>query len=156
MMCSDSAGSIQVAIKKLIAENLIVYTEYVENGKNKKQYEITDEGREIFNAWIVKPMRHYKAKNMELTKLFFMGAVEKKKRVPLLKSYLVSLKTDWQALITLQKEVLESTGKSAIYDPLPELIQYQITTLDYGIALFEFEINWYENLINKIESGEHP
>lgn len=42
------------------------------------------------------------------------------------------------------------------YDPLPELIQYQITTLDYGIALFEFEINWYENLINKIESGEHP
>ena len=85
-----------------------------------------------------------------------MGAVEKKKRVPLLKSYLVSLKTDWHALITLQKEVLESTGKSAIYDPLPELIQYQITTLDYGIALFEFEINWYENLINKIESGEHP
>lgn len=156
MMCSDSAGSIQVAIKKLIAENLIEFTEYVENGKNKKQYKITVGGQQVFNSWVGEPMQHHKAKNMELTKLFFMGEVESAKRAPLVKAYLSSLRSDWQALIAMQKEIIASIGTSAINNGLPDTVQFQITTLEYGIALFEFEIKWYEGLLNRIEGGTHP
>lgn len=155
MMCSDSAGSIQVAIRKLLAVNLIEFIEYVENGKNKKQYKITAKGQQVFSTWAEEPMNHRKAKNMELTKLFFMGTVERAKRVQLLKTYLVSLKVDWKALAAMKTEALASLGASATNNEFPDSIQYQLITLDYGIALFEFEMKWYEELIEKMEEGEH-
>lgn len=154
MMCSDSAGSIQIAIRKLLTENLIVFIEYVENGKNKKQYKITDKGQQVFSTWVEEPMNHRKAKNIELTKLFFMGTVERAKRVQLLKTYLVSLKVDWKALKAMQTEALASLD-AATNSEFTDSIQYQMITLDYGISLFEFEIKWYEELIKKMEEGEH-
>ncbi len=57
-MSSSSMGSIQAAIKKLLHHGMVRFDEYVENGVNKKMYEITDAGREYFLAAISKPMLH--------------------------------------------------------------------------------------------------
>lgn len=155
MMCSDSAGSIQVALKKLSAGQLVQFTEAVENGKNKKRYEITDAGREAFSAWVQQPMNHRKAKNIELSKLFFMGTVEKDRRAPLLAEYVESLEADWRELTTMRGGILSSLGGT---DPqaLPDEVQYQLTMLEYGIALFTFEKEWYGELLQRIGEGTHP
>lgn len=154
MMCSDSAGSIQVALKKLLSCQFIQFTECVENGKNKKRYEITQAGRHKFNDWIKQPMNHRKAKNMELSKLFFMGNVEKEKRASLLTSYLETLRTDWEGLTNMRQGIIASLG-GADTSVLSDKTQYQLATLDYGIALFAFEMEWYERLLNQIEEGLH-
>lgn len=151
MMCSDSAGSIQTALKKLLAEHLIIFQEYVEHGKNKKQYEITAAGKQFFDDWVREPMSHQKAKNMELAKLFFMGNVERAERPKLLLSYLNNLKADWQVLTSLREEIMSAGTIRLADNAIPDTIQYQLTTLDYGIALFEFEISWYENLLAQVE-----
>lgn len=154
MMCSDSPGSIQVALKKLLSGGHIKFNEYVENGKNKKKYEITDAGHSMFNAWLAQPMNHRKAKNMELSKLFFMGHVEANQRRSLLNAYRESLCADWKELDKLREDILTSMGGIPI-SSLSDEVQYQLATLDYGIALFSFEMDWYEKLLEQIEKGKH-
>ena len=60
---SNSIGSMQAAVKKLLSNNMICFSEYVENSVNKKIYEITNEGKKYFLSSISTPMR-YKEKNM--------------------------------------------------------------------------------------------
>lgn len=48
LMCSDSAGSFQSAIEKLLSMGMITCEEYVEKGVNKKRYTITDKGHSTF------------------------------------------------------------------------------------------------------------
>ncbi len=93
MNFTSMMGSIQAAIKKLLQHGMVRFDEYVENGVNKKMYEITDTGREHFLAGISKPMIH-KEKSMELVKLFFMGMVESGKRPELLAAYIAELKKE--------------------------------------------------------------
>lgn len=64
-VCSDSLGSLQSAIKKLLNKNHIVLREYLENGVAKKQYSITEDGIIQFKDWIGTPMNLQKIKNME-------------------------------------------------------------------------------------------
>ena len=51
-MCSDSLGSIQAALKKLLQLGYVTYDEVVENGRFKKRYAITKEGRQSLIQWI--------------------------------------------------------------------------------------------------------
>ena len=51
LMYSSSMGSIQAAIKKLLQAGYIEYQEIVENGKYKKMYHITENGKRYFLDW---------------------------------------------------------------------------------------------------------
>ena len=74
-MCSDSLGSIQVALKKLLQAGFVTCSEFVENGVNKKRYSIMDSGRTIFMDWLKTPVDMSKTKNMDLGQLVLMGLV---------------------------------------------------------------------------------
>jgi len=151
MMCSDSAGSFQVALQKLQGSGLIECDEYVEKGVNKKMYTITDIGRKQFFTWEAQPMNHKKAKNLELAKLFFLGMLDIKKRSPLLSRYVQELLAEKQLFVELKKDINQSIVPQ--YEQLSEnaksmdMYKYQMMTLDYGIAAIEFEIHWYSKII---------
>lgn len=155
LMCSDSAGSFQTALQKLLAANTITCNEYVENNVNKKLYTITAIGRNAFVQWEERPMNHKKKKNMELVKLFFLGELESEKRAPLLRTYLSQLTGEQELLIKLKEDILLSeaafltefqSNKTVI-----DRFKYQMATLDYGIASFGFEIQWYTQLVCDLE-----
>ncbi len=55
LMYSNSMGSIQAAIKKLLNHGYISYGENIEDGKYKKIYSITDSGKRYFFEWINTP-----------------------------------------------------------------------------------------------------
>ena len=78
LMYSSSMGSIQAAVKKLLKNGYISYEEAVENGKYKKIYSITDNGKQYFFQWINSPLEIQNAKNPELAKVYFMGFCDKK------------------------------------------------------------------------------
>lgn len=156
---SSSVGSIQAAIKKLLANHLICFNEYVEKGVNKKAYQITPEGKAYFSANISQPMR-YKEKSMELEKFFFMGFVDQNKRLALIESYITELKNGLNKL----EQIKSATGALSSFDEkylsalknhgaaddltqtnLQEIAFYQCAMLDFSIAKIRFEMDWFEH-----------
>jgi len=156
---SNSIGSIQAAVKKLLGKNMIRFNEYVENSVNKKVYEITDEGKVYFYDSISKPML-YKEKSMELSKFFFMGFVEKSKRLTLIESYIEELenelatleqvesavdsKPDFDESYVLALQEKGATSELTVTD-VQEIALFQCAMLDLSIAKIKFEIQWFEN-----------
>lgn len=155
LMCSDSAGSFQAALQKLLSAKMITCNEYVEKGVNKKLYAVTDAGRRAFFQWEEQPMNHRKAKNIELAKLFFLGTLEDEKRTPLLHTYIMQLTQEQERLIKLKEEVLSSNAdylnEFAHNRKVMDKFKYQMAALDYGIASFRFEIQWYSQFVRDVE-----
>ncbi|MGO0862021.1 hypothetical protein, partial [Clostridioides difficile] len=171
-MCSNSMGSIQAAIKKLLEKKMIVYEELVENSVNKKFYTLTNEGKECFLEWVQTAMISGKVKDMELSKLFFMGFVPTKKRLPLIESYLVDLKKEKEQLENIKKQdsnvaklqyidyieknkaefshFLKVSENSNIQKEVQDIIDFELLTLQFGIDRTNFEIEWFEKLKNKL------
>ena len=56
LMYSCSTGSIQAAIKKLLRSGYISVKEINENGKLKKLYSITADGKKQFDLWVNSPI----------------------------------------------------------------------------------------------------
>lgn len=176
-MCSDSLGSIQAALKKLLAAGLVDNTEYVENGVNKKQYSITDPGRQEFMNWLKTPIDMSKTKNMDLGKLLLMGLVPKAERAALLDQLLEQLADELEELLQIREGVKRSDGKSQMIaymerDPdyrrgiqeatgrqdmeanINEISYFENMTLQYGIDETRFHIQWFEDLRANILKGD--
>jgi DNA-binding PadR family transcriptional regulator len=154
-ICSHSAGSVQTALKKLSLQGSIEFEEYVEKGKNKKLYYITEEGRTSFLQWIATPMQTKKVKNIELSKLFFLGIAPKEERKKSILGYIEQLETVKKVLISIKEEI-KHMKSGEMFDTEDELLKdvtiYQGYTLEYGIDSAEFEIEWYKKLLRKMES----
>lgn len=148
LMYSGSMGSIQAAIKKLLAHGCISYEESVENGKYKKTYSITDSGKRCFFEWINSPLETQSAKNPELVKVYFMGFSDKTNRRVNLKKYL--------SLLTEKYHVLESICEDAKNAKVTEenraIIFYQLAAARYGRDFMKFNIEWYKRLIEETEN----
>lgn len=178
-ICSDSTGSIQAAIKKLLANNLIGFDEFLENSFNKKVYYVTEEGKNQFLEWINEPMSTTKAKNMEFSKFFFVGLAPLEKRIELIGKYIENLEEEKAFLTSIkllskeEKEVqinhscerinndiitknnIEVVAQSDdIHKIVEDYIDYQNYSLDYAIAKNQFEIDWYENFVNNLKQDK--
>ena len=67
-----SFGSIYPSLKRLVQKNLICLEEIVENGKLKKVYYITEQGRKEFMTWLRSPIEISKTSAASaLSKIFF-------------------------------------------------------------------------------------
>ncbi len=141
LMYSDSMGSIQAALKKLLKCGYIQYEEIVENGKYKKVYSITDSGRERFFEWVNSPMTSQNNNNPELAKLYFMGFSDKENRAELLKRYISELKE--------QHNVLEAICKEGEAMELNDIGVYQLASAKYGRDLILFNIEWFQKLLKE-------
>ncbi len=161
---SNSMGSIQSAIKKLLARNMITFNEFVENSVNKKVYEITDAGKQRFYATISSPMQ-YKDKNMELSKLFFMGFTAKENWDGLIDAYINVLRDEQTALESIRTNIDSNPeideayvdgfkqNSSIPFEDYPDPVAYvkgigffQVATLSLSIDKLQFEIEWFERL----------
>lgn len=171
-MCSNSMGSIQAAIKKLLELEMIVYEEFVENSVNKKFYTLTDAGRTSFLDWVQTAMLAGKMKDMELSKLFFMGFVPQQKRLALIESHLTELKKEREQLESIQgqdenagkleylayieknpaqkKHLMLATGQSDVQNGADDIINFELLTLQLGIDRINFEIDWFAKLRDKL------
>lgn len=175
-MCSDSLGSIQVALKKLLEAGFVTCSEFVENGVNKKRYSITDLGRVDFMGWLKTPMDMTKTKNMDLGKLLLMGLVPADERVALLDEILQKLKQELNELTEIQKSIDHCDGKNQMLAEMESDTDYRLgiqkateqtdmdinidgiryfenMTLQFGIAEAKFQIEWFSKLRDTVSKG---
>jgi len=145
LMYSDSMGSIQAALKKLLKYGYIQYEETADNGKHKKIYHITDSGKQHFFDWVNSPMSIQSSKNPELAKLYFMGFSEEENRAEILKNYISQLKEQYLALDAVCKDgdELKRSGQ------LNDIGFYQLASARYGRDLMVFNIEWYEKFLKE-------
>lgn len=143
-ICSSSAGSIQTALKNLIQSGFVTFTEITQKNKKKKIFEITPLGNARFHQWLEEPMKGNKGKNIELSKLFFLGFLPPKKRVIAITSYIEELKQIQSILLSFQKHMLPNQT---------DILTYQHLTLDYGIQSLNFQLEWYNNLLKQMEES---
>lgn len=165
-MSSNSTGSIQAGIKKLLKKEMIVFKEQVENGVNKKIYAITALGKKYFEDSIATPML-YKEKNMELSKLFFMGFTDKKNQKPLIDSYIKELEKELKSLEKVDESLnpryefdesrlvdLKEKGGEFEFTTKAQVNTvacFQYATLDLGMDKLKFEIEWFKTFRDKLE-----
>jgi len=170
-MCSDSLGSIQTAVKKLLAEEKISLTEYVENGVNKKRYAITETGRAELIEWLSSPADLTVAKNNELGKLLFMGLVPAEERSRLIDELIAKIEQElvglrllwelhknhvkdnatvavdyWNANPEYKDGILHATQVTDIMESAIGIGTYQMLTLEFGIANLQFAADWFKAL----------
>lgn len=173
-MCSDSLGSIQTALKRLLDAKMVSCEEVVEKGINKKRYSITDKGQEELINWIKIPIDITKTKNLDFGKLFFMGYISKKEQKIILDKIISSLEEEYTSLKKLKesinveeeifafekylildneyKERIESLyGGNDISKNIVEISKFSLATLDYGIDMSEFNLKWFKKLKKKID-----
>lgn len=173
-VCSDSLGSIQTAIKKLLEKEYIDVEEYINNNMLKKQYSVTEKGVVYFKEWIGTPMNIQKMKNMEEGKFFFLGMASKEKRVAFIRDYIESLGAEYDKLCQIQQLVnntkdsvietnviriskepvltehlLRVSEETDLKDVVSNIYDYQIYMLEYGLARLKEDITFYEKILNR-------
>lgn len=171
-MCSDSLGSIQAALKKLLELNMVCFEELVEKGVNKKRYSITDIGQKALIDWIKVPLNTSKTKNMDFAKLLFMGYVPKENRKYLINQIIVSLEKDYAALKSVKESInvederaalknylltdkeyqkrIKALHKKNISESIEDIGTFTMAALDYGIDIAAFNIEWFKKLKKRI------
>lgn len=172
-MYSDSLGSIQAALKKLFELEMVTFEELVEKGVNKKRYSITEAGQETLIEWIKIPINTSKTKNYDFGKLFFMGYISKKDQKTLIDKIILSLEEEYEALKKLKesidveeeseeiknylltdieyKERIKNLDKGKeLIENIKEISKFTLATLDYGIDVTAFNIEWFKKLKKRI------
>lgn len=172
-ICSDSLGSIQIALKKLFELGMVTCDELVEKGVNKKRYSITDAGQESLMEWLRVPVDISKTKNMDFGKILFMGYIPKENQKELIDKVILSLEEEYISLkavkdsINAEEERLEFekylltdieyqdrisglNESSNISQNINEISKFTLATLDYGIDMAAFNIAWFKKLKENI------
>ncbi len=144
---SASFGSINSALEKLIAKQAITVEEQIEAGRFKKIYSLTPVGKIAFDQWLASAIPQEKVKEPALTRLFFMGFLTPNERIRLVREHLTSLQIVHAQLNSLLRE----REQTAVDQHQQAIADFQWLTLEYGVAYYNFSINWYQQLLTKLE-----
>lgn len=139
-----SYGSIYPALSKLEKNGLVISKEVVENGRYKKIYEITEEGRRLFNDMMEEPLRPFNFRYEILIRIFFAQNLSMPKLASLVAQHIEQL----DELANELKEIDKSRMKGAN--------DYQKYALRFGHDFYDFLTNWYQDFLAELnEVQEH-
>lgn len=150
LMYSSSMGSIQAALRKLLTLGYVRCRSYEEGRRQKKEYMITESGREAFYQWVNAPFETVQMKNPELARFYFMGLSDRGTRSERIRGHLFRLKELHASLKLLYEEGEKLTPTKEYAD----LFQYQFLTVKYGMDLTAFEIEWFTKLLENMEKTD--
>ena len=125
---SASFGSIQSALKKLESKGFIIYTIKIENGREKKIYQILDSGKQAFHFWMMENVDNYHFDQIATTKLFFLGLLNKEEQLI------------FCAKIIKQIDEIVAGFKKIPYDSSlseNQIYFFQFKTLELGLSGYE-------------------
>ena len=143
-----SYGSLQIAVKKLLAKGYIDYKESIENGRHKKTYSITNAGTQAFFIWMHDEIPKNNLEVVGLSKLFFLGLLKDlDEREDVISKIQTGLKGTIYELELVEKQIhsyeIPESEKAVFY--------YQAKTLDYGIWTNKAALKWFKRLSSEMQ-----
>jgi DNA-binding PadR family transcriptional regulator len=136
----SSFGSLHPALKKLTDKEWVTFEQTLERGRGKKTYSITEAGKQEFLVWLQKDIAAEAVREPSLLKVFFLGHLSEKSRKPVVESYLSEVTKH----LTELEKLLEVAQKLEVPAHMEVHKTYQLATLEFGIAYYQFVQEWYE------------
>lgn len=133
-----SFGSIYPMLKKLESSGCITSMESVEGGKFRKEYSLTDRGREAFLKWLNEPIELGRGVYTHLVRIFFYGWLPPDVAAALVGEYIGKMEEELNSLNDLEQAIKDHSGF------------YEASTLDFGRAYYKFAIIWCKDFIKKL------
>lgn len=144
-----SFGSLQSALRGLLASAHVRMHEVTESGRLKKVYEITDAGEAAFHTWIRSPLAGGNIEVAALSRLFLLGLVEDgETRRAVLDNIISELERELAGLEEFAT-VLDAQA-ATIPDEYRDVFRYQRATLDYGLMAHRAALAWFGDLAASI------
>ncbi|GIN84404.1 hypothetical protein J6TS2_07900 [Heyndrickxia sporothermodurans] len=142
-----SYGQIYPTLKQLVDEGYATVKQTPQDGKpDKKEYEITQEGKLALQDWLQAPVKDIPTeKNELLLKLFFGTEQTNSVILNQLAQYLKKLKERYTTYLSIEQMITENllahSGST-----------FWIITLDYGKRTTQAAIDWCEVTIEKLKN----
>ncbi|MGD6830709.1 PadR family transcriptional regulator [Sutcliffiella halmapala] len=141
-----SYGQIYPILKKLVDQGYASVRDTPQEGKpDKKEYQITNMGRDALRKWLEHPINELETtKNEMLLKLFFSRHQEAQVTIGHIRQYQEKLEERYSTYHTIKRNI--SARHMSQTDAM-----YWIITLDYGLATTKAAIDWCGKTISKLK-----
>lgn len=137
-----SDGSLYPTLKRCEETGLVRSKELVKNGRYKKVYEITDEGRQVFLDWLEEPLKPFGFRYEMLIRIFFARNLPNDRLILLIDQHLSQLNDLSQIM-----ERIEA-------GPARNVDSFQKATLHFGRDFYGFLIDWYTRYNNELKGSD--
>lgn len=140
-----SYGQIYPALKQIVKEELATVHIYPQEGKpNRKEYELTEKGREVLKEWLEKPIEQVPVERNELLlKLFFGRHQSNEQTLTQLRAYKQKLSEQYETYSGIEQMLTKNMEEDTD-------TTYWLLTLDYGKRTTYAAIEWCESAIEII------
>jgi len=115
---------------------------------NRKEYSITDAGRQKLQRWLITPLPLPPTREAWLIQIFFAYANSNQEIIELLQARKEAIDARIQTYRQDAQAAIDANARSIGNARIHELWQ---VTLDYGISYYEFERAWLEKTIERIK-----
>jgi len=130
--------------KKGWAETRIIQ----QDGKpNRKEYQITDEGRAELRRWMTTPLPMEPVRQTMLIQVFFSHFSTNEEIAGLFETRMTEIRSQIHTLKTVAQVAISENAQRIGIARARQLWQI---TLDYGVAYYEFELAWHEKTLETI------
>ena len=138
-------------LTELAKEELVLCTKVQQDGRpNKKVYEITDAGIVELKEWLASPVASKNQRNAELLQVFYSGMLSNEKILNNMTRLRENTMKALEGLSALEKisELFnpENTSKRTNY--------FYKATLDLGVRSAKLNLEWLNEIIQKLENQE--
>ena len=116
---------------------------------NRKEYQITDEGRAELRSWLVIPLPLEPVRDSTMIQIFFSHFSTDDEIAALLEARVTEVRERLQALHTSAQAAIDENAHRLGIERVRQLWQI---TLDYGVAYYEFELAWQEKTLETVRS----
>jgi DNA-binding PadR family transcriptional regulator len=120
-----------------------------EGRPNRKEYAITDAGREELRRWLTTPLPLPPVREAWLIQIFFSYASTNDEIIQLLEARRDAIAARLQSYRTDARAAIEENARRIDNPRAAELWQI---TLDYGIANYEADLAWLEATIDRVRN----
>lgn len=140
-----SYGQIYPTLKRLEEEGLATVQTSAQEGKpERKEYFLTEKGKEVLKNWLEQPLKQLPVERNEvLLKLFFGRHQTKEQSLYLLEDYKQKLKNLYQTYEGIEEGI-------ARHNHHQHDAKYWLFTLDYGKRVTEAAIAWCDATIKEL------
>ncbi|GAA1055339.1 hypothetical protein GCM10017608_24600 [Agromyces luteolus] len=140
-----SFGSLQSALRGLVASGYVTVREATESGRNKKIHTITDDGVAAFHDWIRSPLAGGDLEVAALSRLFLLGLVDDAdERRDILDHIVAEVARELARLEEFAVALDEQAD--AVPEEYRDVFRYQRATLDYGLMAHRAGLAWFREL----------
>jgi len=123
-----------------------------EDRPDRKVYHITDSGRKELHRWLVEDRELKSERHAGLVQLFFAGGLSDEDIITMLRRFAEHRR---EMLDRMRKFPDDEQGKRYTEQAPMNDSYFWWLTLEYGIHMGEASLEWVENVIARIERGEH-